>query len=123
MIIQDLNQATTLITKQFTANPNKSISGAFKLIRRQLRFSSFGDYPILSFITRTLAKLGIKKNKLQILYALNLSEEIKRLPRNNKTALLQGLLENSYVQTNADKTYLKSLPILKDDQLVNSINK
>lgn len=122
MIIQDLESATTLITKQFTANPNKSLSGAFKHIRRQLRFSSFGDYPILSTITRTLACLGIKKNKQQILYALNLSQEIKSLPRNNKTALLRGLLENFYVQTNADKTKSNSLPFLKDDQLVISRN-
>jgi hypothetical protein len=96
---QDLNEAIAIIEKQFKKNENRSISAAFRSLRRKSYFSFFGDYPLLATVVNTIHHLGINPPRMIILYAMNLSPELSELPKKEKTVILEQLMKPLSVQT------------------------
>ncbi|MBD3362878.1 hypothetical protein GF362_04105 [Candidatus Dojkabacteria bacterium] len=79
MFIQSLNSIVPILEKLLSSNPNRSLSGIFKSLRKQPRIDLIGDYPLLSFIiryghSRTPQYLW---NRNQVLRAVRISEFYK----------------------------------------------
>ncbi len=97
MRFQDLNFAVSIIEKQFRRNRNRSISATFHSLRRNSKLSFFGDWLLLGVIIKTIHQLGIYPSRNSILYAMNMSPELSKLPKREKTLLLEQLLKPSPV--------------------------
>ncbi len=113
--MQSLELAEQLIQKHFTKNPNSSISGALKLLRRQKRFDSFGDYPVLSFILRVLYEMGINISSRSVAYVIRISPDFQHLPPKDKKRVRELLFEKLYVGKNDIPDTPKTGDKTKDD--------
>lgn len=98
MIMWSLEPAEEIIKKLYWKNPRRSISGTLKFIRKQQRFSMFGDYPILCKILQNLK--GIDVSSWQLNYAFSKSEEFQYLTAKEKKEVRQQLFQNLYVAKN-----------------------
>lgn len=92
MQYQDLEIAKNKIIKMYMRNQNRSISSTYRTLREKSYLSFFGDYPILSSIVTTIITIGIKPSRFQVTYALNQSDELRRLSKQEKNSLLNQLI-------------------------------
>lgn len=75
MIYQSPKSVISTLECLLSSNPNRSLSGVFKALRREQRINLIGDYPLLSFIihygySRTPR---YKWSRFQMLYAIRIS--------------------------------------------------
>lgn len=115
---QDLEWIIPKIIRDFSRNPNKRISATFRFFRNHPHLSLVGDYPILATITHTVLSLGITLTRNEVLYAFNFSDELKHLPRNEKTKLLDQLLTYPTGEIKQGKNASKKDLFSKDDALL-----
>lgn len=92
MKYQDFEKAKNKITKMYMQNPKRSISATYRTLREKPYVSFFGDYPILSSIVTTIMSIGIELSRFQITYALNQSDELQSLSKQEKNSLLNQLI-------------------------------
>ena len=102
MQYQSLEATESKIIKMYSKNPNRSISGTFRSLRKQQRTSLFGDYPILI----TIINLCISPTRFQVTHALKQSSELGNISKSFKTELLNQLINPLYVQTRLAKNTL-----------------
>lgn len=86
-ITHSLSRAKPGLVKKFTKNPNASISTAFRNLKKNPKYSIFGDYPIISLIVETMREQNIEISRQKVRYALKQSEELK-----GKSKLIDALL-------------------------------
>jgi len=98
MIMWSLEPAEEIIKKLYKTNARRSISGTLSYIRRQHRFSIFGDYPILYKILQNLNGINISERQLN--YAFNKSQDFRHLSVKEKKEVRQQLFKNLYVAKN-----------------------
>lgn len=84
----------------FTKNPNRSVSAAFRKLRRFSKLSLIGDYSLLSRIIRIAHATGAIVNRENIRYAFNQSEELKQLRKKDKNTLIDQLFLNAVATVN-----------------------
>lgn len=84
----------------FTKNPNRSLSAAFRKLRRFTRLSLIGDYPLLFRIIRIARSTGTIINRENIRYAFNQSEELKLLRKKDKNTLIDQLFSSVHINVN-----------------------
>lgn len=94
---QDLKLATNKTTKMYIRNPRRSISATYRTLRKKSYISFFGDYPILAAVVTTIINLGITPSRFQVTYALNQSNELQNLLKQEKSSLLNQLINHIHV--------------------------
>lgn len=97
MQYQDLNLATNKTIKMYMRNPHRSISATYRTLRKKSYVSFFGDYPILSAVVTAILNLGITPSRFQVNYALNQSNELQNLLKQDKNSLLNQLTNTIHV--------------------------
>ena len=76
----DLNAAKPVVRKKFKENPKSTVSGMFRVLRKDGYFRYFADYPLMSVIVETVGKMGIKVTRQAVKNACRYSEDLKGLP-------------------------------------------
>ena len=97
MQYQDLSLAENKTIKMYIRNPHRSISATYRTLRKKSYISFFGDYPILSTVVITVIRLGITPSRFQVTYALNQSDELQNLLKQEKNSLLNQLTNPTHV--------------------------
>ena len=98
MQYQSLELATNKTIKMYMRNPHRSISATYRTLRKKPYISFFGDYPILATVVTAIIKLGITPTRFQVTYALNQSDELQQLGKQEKSSLLNQLINSIDVQ-------------------------
>ena len=94
---QDLSLAENRTIKMYIRNPHRSISATYRTIRSKSYVSFFGDYPILFTVVTTFVNLGKTPSRFQVTYALNQSDELQSLLKQEKNSLLDQLTNPIHV--------------------------
>lgn len=94
---QDLSLAENKTIKMYMRNPHRSISATYRTLRSKSYVSFIGDYPILSTVVTTFISLGKTPSRFQVTYALNQSDELQNLLKQEKISLLNQLINPIHV--------------------------
>lgn len=89
MEIQDLSKAEEMAKENFKKNPKRSLSALFRILRRDDRFSFFGDIPLAFSVIHAATSKNIHPSITQIYRLLKLSEDFKNSSKSGKTKLIK----------------------------------
>lgn len=91
--MQDVDLIGPQVINIFKKKPSTSLSFVFRVYRKNLCYSSIGDFPILATIINSLKKISYPLDRKKTLYALNQSQELRSLTKKDKQELLVELLK------------------------------
>lgn len=95
MKIYTLDPIKKPLQRHFRKHPKASIYSAFKKYRKVEKYKMFGDYPLISLITFTVAELGIKPSEISVKKALRISKDLKGRSTVSKQ-LLEGAMQTYF---------------------------
>lgn len=89
MEIQDLSKAEEMAKEAFRKNPQRSLSALYRGLRKDNRFSFFGDIPLALSVIYGAAPVTIKPSRSQIHHLLKGTEDYKNSTKSYKTKLIR----------------------------------
>lgn len=114
MKIQDAEYAKKITQGLFKKNPRRSISAAYRYLRKNPKLTFIGDVIILFVLVHTVRDMGIPISRKRVLYALNILEEMKTALKNEKNHLLEQLIKPIHDGTKRVQNPSQAAPSPKD---------